>query len=401
MLDGIRVIDLTESVPGAFATKQLADFGADVVKVETPRGGDPTRRLPPFRPNPAVDSVRSAYFCYLNTNKRSVALDIETATGAALLRSLVGTAHVLVDSYPASRAERLGLTADAVSERWPGIVHASITPFGRTGPYQEFRAPELVLYGMGGEMYSTGIPDREPLKLAGHVAEIECGSVAFVAILSSIIAAHRDMGGDSLDISCFEIQMSSIDRRSSSLLGYQYTGEVTKRRIGWVSAGFPSGVYPCADGYFEVSGGPAYWPRIKKMMGDPPELEDPKWTAPGAQADPARKAEFEEIFLTWSLSRTRREIWEAAQRAHAFLGPFNRIPDLFEDPHFRARGVFVGVDDGAGTITMPGRPFLFDGGGWRLRRPAPRLGEHTHEVLTSLGVEEDELRILRGSGVVA
>jgi crotonobetainyl-CoA:carnitine CoA-transferase CaiB-like acyl-CoA transferase len=401
MLQGTTVIDLTETVPGAFATKQLADFGAEVIKVENPRGGDPTRRLLPMRDGCKEPSVRSAFFCFLATNKRSVALDVWTPSGREVLCRLLERADVIVDTLTAAGAEESGVDYELSSSVRPDIVHASVTPFGRTGPYREFRSSELVLYGMGGEMYSTGIPDREPIKLAGNIAEIESGGVSAVAILSSLLAARRGLGGDFLDISCFEIQMAGIDRRSSSLVGYQYTGEITPRRVGWVSGGYPSGVYPCADGYFEISGGPPYWNRIKKMMGNPPELDDPKWTAPGAGTDAALKEEFERMFLQWTLPRTRREIWQAAHEAHAFLGPLNTIKDVVDDPHFKERGVFVDVDDGCGVIKMPGRPFFFSEGGWELRGPAPRLGEHTDEVLSEVGIGLEEMNALSRTGVIA
>jgi len=129
-------------------------------------------------------------------------------------------------------------------------------------------------------------------------------------------------------------------------------------------------------------------------------LLDPKWTEPGANADPALKEQFDEIFLTWSMGRTRREIWEAAQEAHVFVGPLNGVRDITDDPHFRERGTFIEVEDAAGRLKMPGRPYLFTEGGWSLRRPAPRLGEHTDEVLEELAIATREADVLRNAGVI-
>ncbi|MEX1195468.1 MAG: CoA transferase [Dehalococcoidia bacterium] len=400
MLEGTKVVDLTGTVPGAFATKQLADFGAEVVKIESPLGGDPVRRLPPYRHDGGDASLRSAFFSYLSTNKKSIALDVAAPSGFAIVSRLVESADIVVDTFTSRVAGQLGITYEALKDLNPDIIYASITPFGRTGPYSEWRSCELTLYGMGGEMYSTGIPEREPLKMAGSVAEIESGAVAAVAILGALVARTTGLGGDSLDISCYEVQMSGIDRRSSALLGFQYTGEITPRRIGWSAGGFPAGVYPCQDGYFEISAGPPFWSRAVEMMGNPAELLDPRWTEPGANANPALKEEFDEIFLTWALSRTRREIWEAAQAAHVFVGPLNSIQDVTDDDHFRERGAFVEVEDAGGRLKMPGRPYLFTEGGWSLLHPAPRLGEHTDEVLKELAIPTRDADILRNAGVI-
>ncbi|MGE0538657.1 MAG: CaiB/BaiF CoA transferase family protein [Dehalococcoidia bacterium] len=399
MLENFRVVDLSESISAAFATKQLADFGADVVKVERP-GGDPVRQAGAK----AAGSTwsRNPLFQYLNTNKRSIGLDLEHPGGREVLERLIRGAHVFVDSLPHDQATALGITWERVTAWNPDVIHAAITPFGRSGAYRDWRASEIVLYAMGGEMYSTGLAEREPIKLAGHVSEIEVGSVAAVAILGALVAQQAGQGGDYLDISGFEVQMAGIDRRSSSLLGYQYTGEITPRRGGWSAGGFPAGIYPCSDGYFEISAGPAYWTRMVAMLGHPPALLDPKWTAPGANGSPSLREEFDSLFLEWTMQRTRTEIWEAAQAAHVFVGPLNSMQDLLVDPHLAQTGALVTVSVGKDQYTMPGAPLRFNRAqGWRLSRAAPDVGQDTEDILTELGMQAPQVHRLRTEGAIA
>ncbi|MDP6451998.1 MAG: CoA transferase, partial [SAR202 cluster bacterium] len=244
---------------------------------------------------------------------------------------------------------------------------------------------------------------REPVKMGANVGLYQAGTVAAYATLSASFAARETGTGEHIDLSIMETQAGSIDRRMSMLLAYQYTGEISVRAAQGVDGlgGYPSGVYPCADGYFQITGGARYFPRIVEMIGNPTEFQDPRWHTPEAQGDPDMEAEFDAIFYPWIMERTKSQVWEAAQKAKVLSGPLNTTGDLANDPVFHSRGAFESVDHpDAGKLTYPGRPFIMEHSPWSIRRPAPRLGEHTDEVLTELEYSQDEISRLKKEGTV-
>ena len=170
----------------------------------------------------------------------------------------------------------------------PSLVMTSISNFGQTGPYRDWRGSELIFYGMGGELYSTGVSEKEPLKLGGTVGLYQAGTIAAYATLGAIFAARDNGSGQHIDVSMMETQAGSIDRRMSMLLAYRYNGEITERALlgsATGSGGYPSGVYPCVDGFFQFTGGGNYFPRVLEMLGYPDELSGDEWMTPEAQAD--------------------------------------------------------------------------------------------------------------------
>src|SRR5688572_21648078 len=183
-LEGLRVLDLTTDVAGPFATKMLADFGADVLKVEPPEG-DPARRFGPF-PGDEAHPERSGLFLHLNTNKRSITLDPSSEVGAARIRGLAARHDVVVEDYAVGDSERWGWDWTALSADRPEFIMCSVTPFGQTGPYRDYRGSEITLQAMGGPLHQTGHIEREPLKLGGHVAHYHAGLVAALGILTTL-----------------------------------------------------------------------------------------------------------------------------------------------------------------------------------------------------------------------
>lgn len=408
-LSGLKVLDFTHYVAGPYCTKLLADYGADVIKVERPPDGDGSRRMGPY-PGDEPHPEKSAQFLHLNTNKRGVVLDLKTDGASAIVGRLAGWADVVVESYRPGVADRLGIGYQRLGSINPAIVYTSISNFGQTGPYRDYRGSEIVLYGMGGEMHSTGLADREPLKLGGNVGLYQAGSVAAVATMAAVLAgsffADDDpdlISGQHIDVSILETQLGSVDRRQSALLGYQYTGEISHRPASGGSGGYPNAVYPCSDGYLQINGSRMYFPRAVAMLGNPPDLLTDRWKEPSSQGDPDMQAEFEgEHFLPWILERTRAEAWNAAQENRVLSGPINTMADLDVDPSFNARGVFTeGDHPAAGPLRYPGRPFIMSGSPWRLRRTAPLLGQHTAEVLCELGYTQPEIDAMVTAGVVS
>ena len=402
-LSNIKVLDFTQTIAGPYCTKLLADYGADVIKVERPGTGDGARGLGPF-PKDEPHPEKSGTFLHLNTNKRSITLDLKTSHGQEIARNLATEADAVVESFRPGTMDGFGLGYDALSELNPGLTYTSLSNFGQTGPYRDWRGSEVIFYGMGGELYSTGVAEKEPVKLGGTVGLYQSGVVAAFATLGAVLGSKVDGDGQHIDISLMEVQTGSIDRRMSMLMAYQYNGEITERvPLGEASGagGYPAGVYPCEDGFFQITGGGKYFERVRNMMGNPEELDGDEWLTPAAQADEEMQGLFEAYFYPWLLDRSKHEAWSQAQASRVLCGPLNTMADLLGDETFRGRGAFEKVDHPvAGSFTYPGRPFMMNASPWSIRRPAPLLGQHTDEVLTELGMSDSDIESLRSEGVI-
>jgi crotonobetainyl-CoA:carnitine CoA-transferase CaiB-like acyl-CoA transferase len=397
-LDGVTVLDLTNWVAGPYATKMLADLGARVLKVERP-GGDPARSLEPFLGDqPGPD--RSATFQFLNANKEGLVIDLAQDAGRNLLYQLVRRADLVVTSSSPKVEAALGIDYASLQPHGDPAV-LSITNFGHRGPYRDYRLSETVLYAMGGEMFGHGLASREPLKLGGTAALLQCGAMAGIAAMGAITAREVHGIGHLAEVSLFESQLASVDRRSSAILGYRFSGRVLERPAG-ASSGIAGGVYPVADGYVEVTAsGGSYWDRFVEMVGDD-QLRDSKWTNPATSRDPSAKEEADAVIYPWMLTHTRGEVWERAREAHAMVAPYFTGIDVANDPVFRERGLWTEIEHPElGNLPMLGRPYMFEKTPWRLRRPAPVLGQDTDSVLAWAGVASDEIALLRAKRVIA
>jgi crotonobetainyl-CoA:carnitine CoA-transferase CaiB-like acyl-CoA transferase len=378
-LDDLVVLDLTQHIAGPYATRLLADYGADVIKVEPP-WGDLTRRLPPFKGG-EEHPERSGLFAYLNANKRSVVLDLRTDEGTSELRRLAERADVVVESFAPGTLDRLGCGWQFFRAVKPSLPLVSISNFGQDGPYRDYKLSELVLYGFAGEMYSMGRTEREPVKMAGTAALFESGAAAVVAIMAALTAAQRFGIGQHVDISLAETHLGGVDRRHATAIAYQFSGRKTLRTAG-SGNGMPQGIYHCADGYVDFTNASLYPDRVADMVGEE-WAQDPRYLDPMNRLNPQIIDEWNAMFVVWCLERSKREIWAEARRAKVLCGPLFSMEDLFADDHFRDRGFWQTVEHPVlGNFEMPGRPFIMPRGGWQLRRPAPLLGEDTEAHLT-------------------
>jgi CoA:oxalate CoA-transferase len=397
-LAGFRVLDLTQHLCGPYCTKLLADYGADVIKIEPPGDGDLARRLGPFKgdePHPE----KSGTFAYLNTNKRSLTLDLASSDGREVFFDLLQGADLVVENFRPGVMQELGLGFDELKGRKRSISLLSISNFGQSGPYRDWAGSELVLFAMGGEMFSMGVAEREPIKMAGTAALFQAGAAAAVAAAGALLQSMQGGDGEHLDIAIYEAQFASVDRRHQWVIAYQYTGRVKGRASINSVSGFPSGAYPCADGYVEITGGGRWWPGTVRMLGSPPELSGPEWRQPGANLRQDLRERFDAVLYPWLAERTKRQVWEEAERAHVLCGPLYTVEDLFNDPAIRERGFFVECErPHLGNFLMPGRPFIMHESPWSLRRPAPLLGEHNDEILTELGYAPQRIEKLRATG---
>ena len=398
-LSDVKVLDFTHYIAGPYCTKLLADHGAGVLKVERPGRGDGARRLGPF-PGDAPHPEKSGLYLHLNTNKRGITLNLKTEAAGKIVRELVKDVDIVVDNFRPGTMARFGLDYDSLKAINPALVVTSISNFGQTGPYRDYQGSEIIFYGMGGEMHSTGLEDREPVKLGGAVGLYQAGAIAAVATMGALFVSRYQGTGQFVDICIMETQLGSQDRRTSALVGFQYTGEIN-RRLPLDAAGYPIGIYPCRDGYFEFLGGLVYFPRVVRMLNEPVFLKEPRWYTHEAQNDPELRDEFEPFFLAWCLEHTRKELWEMAQAARVFSAPVNTMEEILNDPVLAQRGAFSQIDHPeAGKVKLPGRPFIMYETPWHIQRSPPLLGQHNEEVFTALGYSQEDMVKLREQGTI-
>ena len=269
-LQGIRVIDLSRWVAGEYATKLFADFGADVLKVEKPGEGSLTRRWGPF-PDDRVDLERSALFLHLNTNKRSIALDLTQAADREVLLALVETADALVESFRPGHLERWGLGPDVLRARNPRLVLTRISAFGQDGPYRDREASGLILQAAGGPMNATGAADRAPLRKPGLLEHYTVGRTAAEATMAGLFSARRGTAGSVIDVSGQEVLLSGADRRASYLVSAAYSGMVAPRGVRSPhrhGATF-TGPFRAKDGFVMLYvTNQVFWNRLVDLVGE-------------------------------------------------------------------------------------------------------------------------------------
>jgi crotonobetainyl-CoA:carnitine CoA-transferase CaiB-like acyl-CoA transferase len=401
-IEGVKVIDLTWYITGPYCTKLLADYGADVIKIERPGFGDPARRFPPFlKDDPHPE--KSGLFLHLNTNKKGITLNLKTQEGRSIFLRLIEDADLVVENFSPGVMSRLGLDYSSLEKINPRLVMLSISNFGQTGPYRDFKASELVLNAFGTAMKSCGNLEREPLKMGGRVVQYQAGALAAVAAMTAIIGREIHGTGQHIDFSITEALLGSIDRRGPLLVASQYTGETEPRLVpgGSQWGACPDGVYPCKDGYFDVVGGPLWWPRLYEMLGKPNELSDPRYGSAEWQSDPVHQAEILSFFYPWAMERTREEIMEEATRAEQVCGALYTPADLLKNPHFLEREYFKEIDHPiVKKLKYSGPPCWPEGSPCKKPKPAPLLGQHNEEIYGKLGYTRDDIILLRASGVI-
>jgi len=394
-LTGIRVVDLSEGVAGGYCTKLLADYGADVIKIERPGDGDPVRRQGPFA-SPANPAETGALHLYINTNKRSVTLDLGCATGQDLLRKLLDRADALIDDRPVGALDAIGLTRAVRQERYPRLVTTLLSAFGQDGPYSSAQATNLTAFATGGQMALTGDGDREPLKNGGYQADYQGGLNAFAATLAGLWAAGESGDGDEIDISAMECMASSLELMLNT---YSYTrNDLWGGRRGNIMSSVV-GIYPCADGYLGVHAMPRNWPALARLMDAEWMIEDERFHDQATRLQ--HEDELRATVYAWAADKEKKDVYARAGRMRAPVAYVHDMADLLVSPQLEARQYFQSVDHPlAGTHTYPGPPIRMSETPWRPGR-APLLGEHTADVLGSeLGLSAADLGVLRGQGVI-
>ncbi|MEV0809922.1 CoA transferase [Micromonospora sp. NPDC050200] len=384
VLDGVRLIDLSRWVAGEYATKLFGDFGADVIKVEKPGEGSFTRRWGPF-PGDVAHPERSALFLHLNTNKRSIVVDLHDPAGVELLLDLVGTADAVVESFRPGHLERLGLGPEVLLARNPRLVLTRISAFGQSGPYRDREATGIVLQAMGGPMHATGGVGRGPLRKPGLLEHYTIGRAAGYATMAGLFHARRTGKGSIVDVSGQEVLLSGADRRASYLMSAAFSGWIPPRgvRSAHRSGNLFTGPFRAKDGYVMVYVTTReFWNRLVNLVGAGDEAFLARYL--DRQTLGEDWDEFTRYVGDWFAARPKIEIMERGEAARIPLTALLEISELLEHPHYRGRGLFVrGTHPQAGSLEYVGPPWRM-AGGFRLRRTAPLLDEHGAEIRAEL-----------------
>ncbi len=394
-LEGVRVLDLGHSIAGPYCAKLLADYGAEVIKLELPEIGDASRRMGPF-PGDVPDPEKSGLFLHLNMNKKGVTLNLQCDDGANILKALVRQADILVENFRPGWLTSHGLGYEELKEVNPKLVMTSITPFGLSGPYRDYKATEMEVFAMSGRMYTHGLPDREPLNYAPDTSWFQTGATAAVATLAALLLSQSEGVGQQVDVSAMEALVGNVDNRP---LFFAYSG-IKSGRGDW-PGGYPQGAFPCKDGYVVFGVGYVmFLQRLCRAMGRPDLAEDPRFGDFDALS--SYLEEFEVILLSWLMEHTKREIFEICQKERVLCSPILSPDELLDDPQLRDRGFFVQADHPeAGPLTYPGAPFKMTETPWMVSSPAPRLGEHNEEIYCGrLDYSKGDLVRLRSKGVI-
>ena len=385
-LSGVRVVDLSRQISGPYATKLLAEAGADVVKLEAP-GGDPLRRwtasqreLPP--------GADAALFQFLNASKRSAVVDLDTEAGGELLRDLVAGADLLIEDEPPGALEARGLGPQALRELQPRLCQVSLSPFGRSGPWATRPANDWTLQAAIGITARRGLPERGPVGVGGRVGEWVAGAWAAVGALAAWRSAKRSGRGLHLDLSVFE-SMLLVMTQYHDLNGQFHGGEL----VQYVDN--PS-IEPARDGWVGFATVTSQqWKDFCAMIGHPELAQDERHQA--ADQRMRELARFQQPIHAWTRARSVDEIVEIATAMRIPVAPIGNGKTLPETDHFRERGVFV---RNPGGFLQPRTPWRLERTPMRAPGAAPRLGQHTDEILNELGYGAEAIGRLRREGTV-
>jgi len=402
-LAGIRVLDITRVLAGPWCTQNLADLGADVIKIERPGSGDDTRGWgPPFlKDEQGRDTREAAYYLSANRNKRSVALDIASERGAALVRRLAERSDVLVENFKVGGLKKYGLDYASLARANPRLVYCSITGFGQTGPYAARPGYDFMIQGMGGLMSITGerddLPGGGPQKAGVAVADLMTGMYAATAILAALHERHASGLGQHIDMALLDCQVAMLANQN---LNYLVSGQAPQRAGNAHQNLVPYQVFAAADGHLIVAvGNDSQFRAYCGVIGLPELAGDPRYaTNPGRVVNRGQLVPV----LAERMKTGARDHWlRELERAGVPAGPINTLDQVYDDPQVRARGMRQDLPHPvAGSVPLAASPMRFSASPVQYRRAPPMLGQHTEEVLREeLGLDEEEIRALAdGSG---
>ena len=390
-LDGIRVLELGNYMAGPYAGTLLADLGADVIKVESPAGGDYSRALGPF----AAGSPDGAGFLRLDRNKRSLALDLKREGGKQAFRALAATADVVIENLRAGTMDGLDLGYDALAPGLPRLIYCSVTGFGRTGPYRDRAGLDLVLQAESGIMSVTGEPGRSPVKVGVPAVDLVSALYGAYAILAAVIARHQTGRGQLIDLSLIESGVSLAIWESGV---YLTTGEVPGPLGSAHRLAAPYQAFRTADGHIVLGAtSPPNWTAFCRVAGLGHLETDPRWA--DATMRKQHADELASIIEAVTITRPTNEWVRELTAAGVPCGRINDLAGVFADPHLLERGLFVDLPHPLlGSVRAIGSPIHMSETPPVMRCAAPLLGEQTREILAEAGLAADEIETLLKEG---
>ncbi len=385
-LESIRVLDLSRLLPGPYATMLLADLGAEVIKIETPVLGDYMRLIPPFVENPESGEAVSAPYLMVNRNKKSVALNFRNARGRELLNRLAREADVLLETFRPGAADRWGIGYAAMREVNPRLVYCSLSGYGQTGPYRDRAGHDLNYIALGGLLDVNGRPDGPPVPPAVQIADLSGGMLAAISILAAVIGRDRTGAGQYLDVSLFDAALSW----TGTIIGGAFAAGIKLERGKMQLNGGMAcyNVYETQDGQHITLGAiePHFWIAFCRAIGRG-DLE-------------SRQYEYEAIPEVAGIFKTRSlaEWLKFFEQVDACIEPVTGFDRVSENPQVKHRGLIEQLSvPGFGPLPQVGSVFVF---AQNRVTPPPRLGEHTREVLSGSGLNEEEIQALEKAGVI-
>nr|CDI52795.1 caib baif family enzyme [Melanopsichium pennsylvanicum 4] len=414
-LKGIRIVDLTRVLAGPYCTMLLADLGADVIKVEHPRGGDDTRAwLPPFAQPPTANHAckpppgkqdywatlppESAYFLSINRSKRSITVDLKSPAGKKIIHDLVRNADVVVENYLPGKLGSMGLGYDDLKAIKPDIIYASLTGYGQTGRYRDKAGYDVIIAADAGMMHITGESDRPPVKIGVAMTDLTTGLYVHGAIMAALIGRAQTGKGVHIDASLFDCQIASLANIASN---YLIAGQEASRHGDKHPSIVPYQTFQAKDGRIMLgAGNDGQFKLLCKLLGKPQLSEDEKYATNAARVK--HREQLIPLLEALLVERTVEE-WCDAINGKIPAAPIRNIKGTFDEhPQSKDRKVVAQVDHPrAGKIKIVAPAVRYGGGKMKIRAPPPVLGEHTDEVLIQeLGMSEEQVADLRKSGAI-
>ena len=392
ILKDIRVIDLTHFTAGPYCTKLMAGFGADVIKVELPGSGDKMRSMGPFfenRENPET----SIPFLWLNTGKKSITLNLKSSRGKDVFKELIGQADFVVENFSPRFMSALGLSYETLSSINPHLIMVSISNFGNSGPYRDYKADEMELQAVSGLMHLTGAAQKSPLCSGPLLCQYSAGQHAYLAALMALFQRETTGKGQHIDIS---IQECSLENIEISLTRCLQTGQGSKRGPHMM---VPWGTYECLDGYATVIAMPyRHWHHAVDLFKEP-ALYQEKFATPRERIK--HREEYESLLRPCVKAYKKKELFNRGQKMDLAFGYVAGLDEFMQSPQHQAKGYFVDIDHPVvGEQKYCNAPFLSSQTGWKLA-PAPLLGGSNSAVYGELlGYSEKEIELLAEQGVI-
>jgi formyl-CoA transferase len=393
-LADLRVIEMGTLIAGPFCGQILGDFGAEVIKIEDPKVGDPMRQW-----GRSLPKGQSPWWPVIGRNKKSVGLDLRTPEGQEIARTLIRSADVVVENFRPGAMEKWGLSYESLSAENPGLVMARVSGFGQTGPYAERAGYGLIGEAMGGLRYVTGEPDRPPARAGISIGDSLAAMHAAMGVLMALHAREQSGRGQVIDAALFESVLAVMENLVTE---YDLTGYVRERSGSILPGIAPSNAYPCAGGELILIGGngDTVFARLGEAMDRPDLVKDPKFVDHAARG--RNQAELDAIIAAWTGSQPLEALLALLESRGVPASRVFRAPDMLEDPQYLAREAIVELPHPVfGQVKMQNAFPKLSATPGRVRWPGPALGEHTDAVLRDVaGCTPQRIAALRAKGVI-